>query len=98
MKKIIRFFADQFRKTTDKVRQFFINLWVSLVSLFRPTLCDCTGELATDSIGAIIVAVVIVGLLIAAINKFFPTFFTSMFTAMSEKLNANWQEKGVCRI
>lgn len=51
---------------------------------------DRRGELATNTIGSIIIAVVIVGLLIVAINSFFPGFFTNMFNNMSDKLNANW--------
>jgi|LSQX01.3.fsa_nt_gb hypothetical protein len=48
------------------------------------------GELATSTIGGIIVGVVIVGLLIIAINQFFPNFFSDMFDKMSDKLNGNW--------
>jgi hypothetical protein len=48
------------------------------------------GELATSTIGAIIVGVVIVGLLIVAINQFFPDFFSDMFDKMADKLNGNW--------
>ena len=51
---------------------------------------DVKGDLATNTIGAIIVAVVIIGLLVVAINSFFPSFFTDMFEAMKDKLNANW--------
>ena len=51
---------------------------------------DVKGDLATNTIGAIIVAVVIIGLLVVAINTFFPTFFTDMFNSMKTKLNANW--------
>ena len=51
---------------------------------------DRRGDLATNTIGAIIIAVVIVGLLVIAINAFFPGFFTNMFNSMSTKLNANW--------
>jgi len=53
-------------------------------------MLDRRGELATNTIGSIIIAVVIVGLLIVAINSFFPGFFTNMFNNMSDKLNANW--------
>jgi hypothetical protein len=53
-------------------------------------LTDTKGELATNTIGSIIVAVVIIGLLIVAINTFFPGFFTDMFDSMADKLNANW--------
>ncbi|MFB0921691.1 MAG: hypothetical protein QMB62_12565 [Oscillospiraceae bacterium] len=48
------------------------------------------GELATSTIGGIIVGVVIVGLLIVAINQFFPNFFSDMFDKMADKLNGNW--------
>ena len=48
------------------------------------------GDLATNTISAIIVAVVIVGLLVAAVKTFFPGFFNGMFQSMSQKLNANW--------
>lgn len=53
-------------------------------------LADTRGELATNTIGGIIVAVVIIGLLIVAINAFFPNFFSDMFDKMAQKLNANW--------
>lgn len=53
-------------------------------------LADTRGDLATNTIGGIIVAVVIIGLLIMAINAYFPNFFSDMFEKMSQKLNANW--------
>jgi hypothetical protein len=53
-------------------------------------LADSRGELATNTIGGIIVAVVIVGLLIVAVNQFFPGFFQNMFSGMQDKLNSNW--------
>jgi hypothetical protein len=53
-------------------------------------LTDIRGEVATSTIGGIIIGVVIVGLLIVAINQFFPDFFSGMFEKMSQKLNANW--------
>ena len=53
-------------------------------------LQDVKGDLATNTIGAIIVAVVIIGLLVVAINAFFPTFFTDMFNGMKTRLNSNW--------
>lgn len=51
---------------------------------------DVKGDLATNTIGAIIVAVVIIGILVLAVNSFFPSFFTDMFNSMKDKLNANW--------
>lgn len=53
-------------------------------------MADRKGDLATNTIGGIIIAVVIIGLLIVAINSFFPSFFTSMFQNMANKLNSNW--------
>ena len=53
-------------------------------------LANNKGEIATSTIGGIIVGVVIVGLLIVAVNQFFPGFFSSMFDKMSDKLNGNW--------
>ncbi len=53
-------------------------------------LSDTRGELASNTIGSIIVAVVIIGLLIVAINAFFPDFFSDIFGKMADKLNANW--------
>ena len=51
---------------------------------------DVNGDLATNTIGAIIVAVVIIGILVLAINTFFPGFFTEMFNSMKTKLNGHW--------
>ena len=51
---------------------------------------DVKGDLATNTIGAIIVAVVIIGILVLAINTFFPGFFTEMFNSMKTKLNGHW--------
>ena len=56
----------------------------------RNIMTDRKGDLAVNTIGGIIIAVVIIGLLIAAINAFFPGFFTGMFNSMQQKLNANW--------
>jgi len=53
-------------------------------------LSDCKGDLAVNTIGGIIIAVVLIGLLVVAIRAFFPGFFTSMFNSMQQKLNANW--------
>ena len=66
------------------------NKAISLHCRAKALLCSRKGDLATNTIGAIIIAVVVVGLLITAINAFFPNFFNSMFNSMSEKLNGNW--------
>jgi beta-lactamase regulating signal transducer with metallopeptidase domain len=74
------------KKIIKKINEKAISARCRLTSLLN----DRKGDLATNTIGAIIIAVVIVGLLIVAIKAFFPDFFTGMFTAMKEKLNANW--------
>ncbi len=53
-------------------------------------MTDRKGDLAVNTIGGIIIAVVLIGLLIVAIRAFFPGFFTAMFNSMQQKLNANW--------
>jgi hypothetical protein len=75
------------------MKKLFCKLNDKAVSAYcrvNSLLHDRRGDLATNTIGAIIIAVVIVGLLIVAINAFFPTFFTDMFKAMKTKLNTNW--------
>ncbi len=56
----------------------------------QEVLTDRRGDVAVNTIGAIIIAVVVIGLLVIAINAFFPGFFTGMFNSMQTKLNANW--------
>ena len=75
MKKIINSISKKLHSAGDKAAYM---------------LSDTRGDLATNTIGGIIVVVVIIGLLIIAINSFFPSFFTDMFGKMAQKLNANW--------
>ena len=74
------------KKLISKINEKVISAHYRLTSLLH----DRKGDLATNTIGAIIIAVVIVGLLIVAINAFFPSFFTDMFTSLKTKLNTNW--------
>ena len=74
------------KKLINSARSKFQNLCIRVNNFVQ----DVKGDLATNTIGAIIVAVVIIGLLVVAINTFFPTFFTDMFNSMKTKLNANW--------
>lgn len=74
------------KKLIRKINEKAISTHCCVTSLIH----DRKGDLATNTIGAIIIAVVIVGLLIVAINAFFPTFFTDMFTGMKTRLNTNW--------
>ncbi|MPM70735.1 hypothetical protein SDC9_117695 [bioreactor metagenome] len=75
MKKFIQYIRRKLRDTGNKA---------------AAALTDRRGELATSTIGGIIVGVVIIGLLIIAINQFFPGFFSDMFDKMADKLNGNW--------
>ncbi len=75
MKKFIQYISKKIRNTGNKAAAI---------------LTDSRGDLATNTIGGIIVAVVIIGLLVVAINSFFPGFFQNMFSNMEDKLNANW--------
>jgi beta-lactamase regulating signal transducer with metallopeptidase domain len=74
------------KKLINKINEKAISAHCRISSFLN----DRKGDLATNTIGAIIIAVVIVGLLIVAIKAFFPGFFTGMFNSMKEKLNANW--------
>jgi beta-lactamase regulating signal transducer with metallopeptidase domain len=74
------------KKIINKINRKAIDAHSYLNSLLH----DQKGDLATNTIGAIIIAVVIVGLLITAISAFFPGFFGDMFDNMSDRLNANW--------
>lgn len=74
------------KKLISNIRNAAAKAKAGAVNFIR----DRKGDLATNTIGAIIVAVVIVGILVIAINTFFPTFFSEMFEAMKTKLSANW--------
>ena len=56
----------------------------------RGIFTDRKGDLAVNTIGGIIIAVVLIGLLIVAIKAFFPNFFSTMFASMRTKLNGYW--------
>ena len=74
------------KKLIKSARSKFQNLCIRANNFVQ----DVKGDLATNTIGAIIVAVVIIGILVLAVNSFFPSFFTEMFNSMKDKLNANW--------
>lgn len=74
------------KKLINTIKQKALTAQVGITTFAQ----DRRGDLATNTIGAIIVAVVIIGLLVVAVNAFFPTFFTEMFNSMKTKLNANW--------
>ncbi len=75
------------------MKQFFNNIRDKVRGGMTKAYCkltECKGDLAVNTIGGIIIAVVLIGLLIVAIRAFFPGFFTGMFNSMQQKLNANW--------
>ncbi len=75
------------------MKQFFKNIGDKVrggIAKAHCKLAECKGDLAVNTIGGIIIAVVIIGLLIVAINAFFPNFFTTMFGSMRTKLNDLW--------
>ena len=74
------------KKLINSARSKFQNLCIRANNFVQ----DVKGDLATNTIGAINVALVINPLRVVAINTFFPTFFTDMFNSMKTKLNANW--------
>lgn len=74
------------KKVIQSIREKVSKAEIKAAAILRSQ----KGEIATSTIGGIIVGVVIVGLLIVAVNAFFPNFFSSMFDKMSDKLNANW--------
>ena len=78
------------KKTINTIKNRMNLACIKAQTAVKSALTDTRGDLATNTIGAIIVGVVIVGLLIAAVNSFFPGFFTSMFEAMKTKLSGNW--------
>ena len=73
---------DLFGKLRSKARNLCVRAHILLT--------DRKGDLAVSTIGGIIIAVVMVGLIIVAIKAFFPNFFTTMFNSMQTKLNKNW--------
>ena len=77
----------------NRINAMFQNVCTKLYAQVHTNverMADCRGDLATNTIGAIIVSVVIIGILVLAVNAFFPDFFKGMFTAMQTHLNANW--------
>ncbi len=88
-----------FKKIRSVVRNVIVKTHCKLMEIqrvleariqLRRLTADCRGDVAVSTIGGIIIAVVLVGLLIVAIKAFFPGFFNTMFTSMQTKLNANW--------
>lgn len=64
--------------------------FIKMQNWFNVKMKDTRGDLTTNTLGAIIFGVVIIGILIPAVNTFFPTFFSDTFASMSEKMNDNW--------
>ena len=86
-----------FSKAREKVQDLCIRVHTlirraqEMRSCGKALLADCRGDLAVSTIGGIIIAVVLVGLVVVAVKAFFPDFFTNMFGSMQTKLDANWK-------
>ncbi len=89
MKNFINALRNMSRSAVAAVKAF-ISYYLSGLYCMFPRLQDVRGDLATNTIGAIIIAVVVIGLLVVAIRAFFPNFFTTMFQAAQTRLNRNW--------
>ena len=89
MKKLLRSIRSKVNALCDKVNALFTKVRI-LCRSGSAVLASNRGDLSTNTIGAIIVAVVIIGLLIVAVNAFFPTFFSDMLNSMKTKLNSHW--------
>ena len=74
------------KKFLNNLKQKALSAQTSVTTFVQ----DVKGDLATNTIGAIIVAVVIIGILVLAVNSFFPSFFTEMFNSMKTKLHGHW--------
>ena len=83
---MMNFIRSTIRTARQKVNDLCVRTAVRASSVIE----DTRGDLATNTVGAIIVAVVIVGLLVAAVKAFFPTFFTNALKGMETRLNKNW--------
>ena len=83
---MMNFIRNTIRTARQKVNDLCVRTAVRTAAVIE----DTRGDLATNTIGGIIVAVVIVGLLVVAVKAFFPDFFTKIFKSMETKLNANW--------
>lgn len=64
--------------------------FIKIENWFRGKMKETRGDLATNTMGAIIIAVVIVGFLIAALGGFMPDFFEDILDTMSDEMNSNW--------
>ena len=89
MKKLFRSIRSKVNALCDKVSALCTKVRI-LCRSGSAVLASNRGDLSTNTIGAIIVAVVIIGLLIVAVNAFFPTFFSDMLNSMKTKLNGHW--------
>ena len=89
MKNLINALRNMSSSTIASVKAV-ANYYLSALYYMFPRLQDVRGDLATNTIGAIIIAVVIIGLLVIAINAFFPASSLACLTPCQTKLNANW--------
>lgn len=81
---------NKMKKAFTRIKCNVCDVCDKLVIKTAAAVHDTRGDLAANTIGAIIVAVVIIGLLIVAVHTFFPGFFGDMFAVMKTKLTEGW--------
>lgn len=80
MKKLIRTIADKFNHASRAVA-------ASVQSTATVAMNDIEGSDTTEKIGMVVVAVLIVGLLATAMNKFMPNLFEAVGQRASNVMN-----------
>ena len=77
-----------FKKEEKQLKTLSNNLtglYINLMNKFVAAKNDVSGSETTEKIGMVVVAVVIVGLLIAAMNQFMPQLFQSIIDLAKTK-------------
>ena len=93
---MLSFFYEFFGQFLGGIWTAISNIFVGIVEMFNFSKYVSIVDSHTSELGgmawvyAIIGMLVIIGLLVVAINSFFPSFFTEMFNSMKTKLNSHW--------
>lgn len=64
-----------------------VGLFTSVEVRVASAKNDIAGSDTTEKVGMVVVAIVVVGLLAASVNRFMPGFFDSIFASAQAKLN-----------
>lgn len=71
-----------------KLSNKLTGLYLSIQSKLAAAKTDVAGSDTTEKIGMVVVAVVIVGLLLTAMNNFMPSLFQSIIDAAKAKFES----------